>query len=144
MKFGFFNLKINLIFNKNPLQKLVEFVRKHDKRVELARQRQKERNEAIQKKVEEQRKQAIRRNLERLETFEKDEEAEEKHLMDLEQIEAALDAQFGTVNSARTTAGDVESGGEDGASGDGSVDGEDGGEFRCIVCEKTFKSRFSI
>jgi CRISPR/Cas system-associated endonuclease Cas1 len=119
---------------------LVEFVRKHDKRVELARQRQKERNEAIQKKVEEQRRQAIRRNLERLETFEMDEEAEEKHLMDLEQIEAALDAQFGTVNSA-TTAGDEESGGEDGASGDGSADGEDGGEFRCIVCEKTFKSR---
>jgi hypothetical protein len=45
-------------------QKLVEFVRKHDKRVELARQKQAERNAAIKKKVEEQRRQTILRNLE--------------------------------------------------------------------------------
>jgi len=58
--------KLNLFFCRYTffLKRLVEFVRKHDKRVELARQRQKERNEAIQHKVEEQRRQTIRRNLE--------------------------------------------------------------------------------
>lgn len=116
------------------IRRLVEFVRKHDKRVELARQRQKERNEAIQHKVEEQRRQTIRRNLEKLENFEVDEEAQKEHLMDLEQIEQMLDNQFGTVQSRRGRETEL-----DGS--DAEVGEEEEEDFQCIVCEKSFKSK---
>ncbi|KAL7078794.1 hypothetical protein ACQ4LE_002742 [Meloidogyne hapla] len=116
------------------VQKLVEFVRKHDKRVEIARQRQAERNAFIMKKVEEQQRQAIRKNLEGLKNFEINTEIQKEHLMDLEQIEAELDAAFGIVeNKKRET---------DGANDDENISDEDDDEqFYCIVCEKSFKSR---
>jgi hypothetical protein len=53
--------------------------------------------------------------------------------MDLEQIEAALDAQFGTVTS--TAGGDSDDHGSE-------LDDEANEEFQCILCEKSFKSRF--
>lgn len=46
------------------VRRLVEFVRKHDARVEEAKKRQKERNAQMQQIVEEQRRITIRRNLE--------------------------------------------------------------------------------
>ena len=52
-------------------------------------------------------------------------------MMDLEQIEAALDAQFGTIER-----------GSD--SGEGSDDEGNEEDLRCIVCEKTFKNKFVL
>ena len=52
-------------------------------------------------------------------------------MMDLEQIEAALDAQFGTIER-----------GSD--SGEGSDDEENEEDLRCIVCEKSFKNKFGF
>uniref|UniRef100_A0A915LIM6 Uncharacterized protein n=1 Tax=Meloidogyne javanica TaxID=6303 RepID=A0A915LIM6_MELJA len=112
----------------------LEFVRKHDKRVEVARQRQAERNAFIMKKVEEQQRQAIRKNLEGLKNFEIDTEIQKEHLMDLEQIEAELDAAFGIVENKKHE--------NEGASDDENLsDEEDEEQFYCIVCEKSFKSR---
>ncbi|CAK5086095.1 unnamed protein product [Meloidogyne enterolobii] len=116
------------------VQRLVEFVRKHDKRVEVARQRQAERNAFIMKKVEEQQRQAIRKNLEGLKNFEIDTEIQKEHLMDLEQIEAELDAAFGIVENKKHE--------NEGASDEENLSDEDDEEqFYCIVCEKSFKSR---
>ncbi|KAF7635013.1 hypothetical protein Mgra_00005611 [Meloidogyne graminicola] len=115
------------------VQKLVEFVRKHDKRVEQARQKQAERNAFIMKKVEEQQRQAIKRNLEGLKNFEIDSETQREHLMDLEQIEAELDAAFGiVVNKKENECNSDEE--------NISVE-EDEESFECIICEKSFKSR---
>uniref|UniRef100_A0A915LEL8 C2H2-type domain-containing protein n=1 Tax=Meloidogyne javanica TaxID=6303 RepID=A0A915LEL8_MELJA len=116
------------------VQRLVEFVRKHDKRVEVARQRQAERNAFIMKKVEEQQRQAIRKNLEGLKNFEIDTEIQKEHLMDLEQIEAELDAAFGIVENKKHE--------NEAASDEENLsDEEDEEQFYCIVCEKSFKSR---
>jgi hypothetical protein len=72
----------------------------------------------------------------KLENFEVDEEAQKEHLMDLEQIEQMLDNQFGTVQSRRGRETE-----QDGS--DAEVCEEEEEDFQCIVCEKSFKSKFA-
>uniref|UniRef100_A0A183CFF6 DnaJ domain-containing protein n=1 Tax=Globodera pallida TaxID=36090 RepID=A0A183CFF6_GLOPA len=115
------------------VRKVVEFVRKNDARVQLAKERQRERNARIHQIVEEQRLQTIRRNLEKMPTFERDEEAHQRHLAHLEDIEQALDAEFGTIDAAELSG---QHSGEE-----GEADDENAGKFRCIVCEKNFNSK---
>lgn len=82
-------------------------------------------------------------------TFERDEEAHRQHLAHLEEIEQALDAEFGTVGSA---ADDDEATADGGGNGTSAGDensanvGRSGGggaanKFRCIVCEKNFNTK---
>uniref|UniRef100_A0A914I3L8 Uncharacterized protein n=1 Tax=Globodera rostochiensis TaxID=31243 RepID=A0A914I3L8_GLORO len=115
------------------VRKVVEFVRKNDARVQLAKERQRERNARIHQIVEEQRLQTIRRNLEKMPTFERDEEAHQRHLAHLEDIEQALDAEFGTIDAAELPG---QQSGEE-----GEADDENAAKFRCIVCEKNFNSK---
>lgn len=55
-----------------------------------------------------------------------DEAAHQAHLDALDEIENALDAEFGTISSK--------------AAGSDASDEEDGDENYCIACEKAFKS----
>lgn len=66
-----------------------------------------------------------------LEAFELDERAQQQHLENLEEIEQALDAEFGISN--------VEE--ESGSAQNTDDDDDSTNQIRCIVCEKTFKSR---
>lgn len=68
-----------------------------------------------------------------LKNFEIDSETQREHLMDLEQIEAELDAAFGiVVNKKENECNSDEE--------NISVE-EDEESFECIICEKSFKSR---
>ncbi|KAL3082209.1 hypothetical protein niasHT_037847 [Heterodera trifolii] len=134
------------------VRKVVEFVRRYDVRVQRAKELQRERNARIHQIVEEQRRQTIRRNLENMPTFERDEEAHRQHLAHLEEIEQALDAEFGTIDGAAADDDEAEAAADGGGHGTSGGDensanvGRSGGggaanKFRCIVCEKNFNTK---
>jgi len=105
---------------------LVMHVRKLDKRVKQNRERlEQKRKEQLQKAADQQ-KRDIKRNLENIGDYEIDEEVRLEHLKKLEEIENALDAEFGTVEDA------VDDGSENGSDEENSS--------HCIVCEKSFKT----
>ena len=111
----------------DEIRSLATYIRKRDKRVKAFRDILEERKKKAQEEAEARRKQRIRENLEQLEDHVVDEEKMKKHLKDLEEIENALDAEFGIV--------------KDGGAGNGdSDDSEDGGTQFCVVCDKSFKN----
>ena len=114
----------------DEIRSLAAYVRKRDKRVHAFRAVLEERKKKAQQEVEERRKQKIRENLEQLGDHVVDEKAMKEHMQDLEQIENALDAEFGTVKD----------------SGAGYSDDDDGEEEvqYCIVCEKSFKTSYDF
>ncbi|KAH7727076.1 DnaJ domain containing protein [Aphelenchoides avenae] len=110
------------------IRNLVMYVRKRDKRVKQYREQLDDRRKAELQRVEEERRQKIKEDLERLNDHVIDEEEHKKHLQDLEEIENALDAQFGTVGPSGATSDEDEEAAED---------------YYCIVCEKGFKNEKS-
>ncbi|VDD88541.1 unnamed protein product [Enterobius vermicularis] len=109
-------------------RELVNFIRKRDKRVKLHRKLLEERRLEQEKKTEENRLEMIRQNMLH---FGKHKEAEETrlgHLEDLEEIEKALEAEFGAEGTEEKAA----------------KDGYDISKSYCIACKKAFKSEKSF
>uniref|UniRef100_A0AC34QMF2 DnaJ-like protein n=1 Tax=Panagrolaimus sp. JU765 TaxID=591449 RepID=A0AC34QMF2_9BILA len=108
------------------IRSLALYVRKRDKRVKIYRESLELRKEQAKQRVQEQRKQKLRENLEILDAHVEDEETKLKHLQELEDIENELDAKFGFTK-------------------DGADDDESGEDSKyCVACEKSFKNEKSF
>lgn len=124
------------------VRQLVQFVRKRDRRVQRRKRELEEKAAESARKSEAKRVQRILEQKKAMENYEESEWCSMAQLeMQLKDIEAQLDFQFGQGNDAQSgTAAEqpAENGAESG-SGDSDKD-EDPDELYCVACDKCFKS----
>ncbi|KAK8767676.1 hypothetical protein V5799_005546 [Amblyomma americanum] len=124
------------------VRQLVQFVRKRDRRVQRRKRELEEKAAESARKSEAKRVQKILEQKKAMENYEESEWCSMAQLeLQLKDIEAQLDSQFGQENNAQsgTTAEQPAENGAESGSGDSDED-EDPDELYCVACDKCFKS----
>uniref|UniRef100_A0A6M2CQV5 DnaJ homolog subfamily C member 21 n=2 Tax=Rhipicephalus microplus TaxID=6941 RepID=A0A6M2CQV5_RHIMP len=123
------------------VRQLVQFVRKRDRRVQRRKKELEEKAAESARKSEAQRVQRILEQKKARENYEESEWCSMAQLeVQLKDIEAQLDSQFGEENNAQTSGAteQPEENGVDSATDDS--EDEDPDELYCVACDKCFKS----